>query len=247
MSARAPSGQHRLLVIDDDERLVAMLRDYLAPNGFEVALAFDIATGLAALERERFDIVLLDLMLPDGNGLDVCRQLRAAAGPEADVGLVMLTARGESTDRVIGLELGADDYIAKPFDPRELLARLRSVLRRRQAQPSDVQREVKVFGRLEIDKSARCVRVDGDARALTSHQFALLDAMAERAGRVLTRDQLMELVQPWHGEETFDRSIDVHIARIRAAIEDDPRHPQRIVTVRGIGYVFSREQDSRAA
>ncbi|WP_085315762.1 response regulator [Derxia lacustris] len=247
MNQRTASGLHRLLVIDDDERLVAMLRDYLAPNGFEITLAFDIAAGLAALGRERFDIVLLDLMLPDGNGLDVCRQLRAAAGAEADVGLVMLTARGESTDRVIGLELGADDYVTKPFDPRELLARLRAVLRRRQSAPADPQREVKVFGRLEIDRAGRCVRVDGETRSLTSHQFALLDAMAERAGRVLTRDQLMELVQPWHGEETFDRSIDVHIARIRAAIEDDARHPQRIVTVRGIGYVFSREQDSRAA
>ncbi len=151
----------------------------------------------------------------------------------------MLTAKGDPVDRVIGLEIGADDYLPKPFEPRELQARIKALLRRAGAAPTDSALR---FGRLEIDRDARLVRVDGEARPLTSHQFELLVALAERAGRVLTREQLMDLVR---GEalEAFDRSIDVHIARIRAAIEDDPRHPTRIVTVRGAGYVFARSQD----
>ena len=153
----------------------------------------------------------------------------------------MLTAKGEETVRIVGREIGADDYLPKPFNPRELLARLKAILRRRSAGARGDQRVLR-FGRLEIDPGSRSLVVDERARAVTSYQFDLLVALAENAGRVLSREQLMEMVR---GEEleAFDRSIDVHISRIRAAIEDDPKHPRRIVTVRGLGYVFARVQD----
>jgi DNA-binding response OmpR family regulator len=200
-----------------------------------VSVAGDGRTGLARLAAEPCDALVLDLMLPDMDGLEVCRQLRAFS----DVPVLMLTARGDAMDRVVGLEIGADDYLPKPFEPRELLARLRAILRRwDRTRSANVLR----FGRLEIDRDARGVRVDGAERALTGHQFALLVALAERAGRVLSRDTLMDLVK---GEEleAFDRSIDVHVSRIRAAIEDDPKRPRRLLTVRGAGYVFARQQD----
>jgi two-component system, OmpR family, phosphate regulon response regulator OmpR len=226
----------RLLMIDDDARLAAMVRDYLGASGYGVDVAGDVASGIAALRANPADLLILDLMLPDGDGLDVCRRLRAEG---VGIPVLMLTAKGDPIDRVIGLEIGADDYLPKPFEPRELLARVKALLRRASGAPAaDSLR----FGRLEVDRAARAVRVDGQVRPLTSHQFDLLVALAERAGRVLSREQLMDLVR---GEalETFDRSIDVHIARIRAAVEDDPRHPKRIITVRGAGYVFARSQD----
>jgi len=178
---------------------------------------------------------VLDLMLPDMDGLEVCRRVRSTN----DVPILMLTARGEPADRIVGLEIGADDYLPKPFEPRELLARLKAVLRRGRAPATSALLR---FGRLEIDRDARTVRVDGREKMLTGYQFALLAALAENAGRVLTRDQLMDLVK---GEplEAYDRSIDVHVSRIRAAIEDDPKKPKRILTVRGAGYVFARAQD----
>jgi DNA-binding response OmpR family regulator len=152
----------------------------------------------------------------------------------------MLTARGDETDRIVGLEMGADDYLPKPFNPRELLARLKAILRRRGA--AATRAPILRFGRLEIDRDRHEVRLAGEPRALTSHQFELLRVLAESAGRVLSRNQIMERVR---GEEleAFDRSIDVHVSRIRSAIEDDPREPRRIVTVRGAGYLFAREQD----
>jgi two-component system phosphate regulon response regulator OmpR len=224
----------RILVIDDDARLAAMVSEYLAGAGYRVALAPDGASGLERLAREPYDALVLDLTLPDMDGLDVCRRLRA----RWDLPVLMLTARGDAMDRIVGLEIGADDYLPKPFEPRELLARLKALLRRanRQAKQS-LQR----FGRLEIDRDARAVRVDGIEKPLTSFQFALLAALAENAGRVLSRDALMDLVR---GEkmDAFDRSIDVHVSRIRAAIEDDPKKPRRIITVRGAGYVFAKQQ-----
>jgi DNA-binding response OmpR family regulator len=157
----------------------------------------------------------------------------------------MLTARGDETDRIVGLELGADDYLPKPFNPRELLARLRAVLRRRGGSAAGARRVLR-FGRLELDLDARVVRLDSVERPLTSHQFELLRVLAENAGRVLSRDALMEKVRG-DALEAFDRSIDVHVSRIRAAIEDDPRHPRRILTVRGAGYVFARSQDGEGS
>ena len=225
----------RILLIEDDPRLAAMVSDYLGEAGFHVSTAAAGGAGLEQLRREPYDALVLDLMLPDIDGLEVCRQLRATS----DTPVLMLTARGDTMDRVVGLEMGADDYLPKPFEPRELLARLRAILRRRQSsRAADVLR----FGRLEIDRDARIVRVDGAERSLTGHQFTLLVALAEKAGRVLSRDTLMDLVK---GEalEAFDRSIDVHVSRIRAAIEDDPKKPRRLLTVRGAGYVFAKRQD----
>ncbi len=225
----------RILLIEDDSRLAGMVAEYLGKAGFHVVHAENGARGLALFDREAVDAVILDLMLPDTDGLEICRQLRVRSeGP-----ILMLTARGDPMDRVVGLELGADDYLPKPFEPRELLARLRAVLRRsRGAAKSDVLR----YGRLEIDRGAREVRIEGAARPLTSYQFALVLALAEHAGRVMSRDALMDLIK---GEaiEAFDRSIDVHVSRIRAAIEDDPKKPRRIITVRGAGYVFAKAQD----
>ena len=224
-----------VLLVEDDRRLAEMVSEYLGEAGFSVSVAGDGRTGLARLAAEPCDAIVLDLMLPDMDGLEVCRQLRAFS----DVPVLMLTARGDAMDRVVGLEIGADDYLPKPFEPRELLARLRAILRRWDRTRSS---NVLHFGRLEIDRDARGVRVDGAERSLTGHQFSLLVALAERAGRVLSRDTLMDLVR---GEEleAFDRSIDVHVSRIRAAIEDDPKRPRRLFTVRGAGYVFARQQD----
>ena len=175
-------------------------------------------------------------MLPDLDGFEVCRRIRA----RSDVPVLMLTARGEDTDRIVGLEIGADDYLSKPFDPRVLLARIRVILRRRRGAGPDA---ALCFGRLQIDRGSRTVRVDGIDRALTSYQFDLLAALAENAGRVLSRERLLDLVKGAE-LEAFDRSIDVHVSRIRSAIEDDPKHPRRIITVRGSGYVFAKTQDA---
>jgi len=225
----------RLLLVEDDIRLAEMLSEYLGEAGFRVAVA-PVAEAALARSPDDYDAVILDLTLPDRDGLDVCRALRA----KTDTPILMLTARGTATDRIVGLELGADDYLPKPFEPRELLARLRAILRRRTV-PAAADAPLR-FGALEIDRAAHVLRVRGEERSVTSYQFALLVALAENAGRVLSRDFLMDLVK---GEplEAFDRSIDVHVSRLRAAIEDDPRRPRRIITVRGSGYVFARAQD----
>jgi len=226
---------NRILLVEDDARLATMVAEYLGEAGFRTTRAASGAAAMQLAASESFDAMILDLMLPDADGLDICRSLRA----RSDMPVLMLTARGDPLDRVVGLELGADDYLPKPFEPRELLARLRAILRRRVGAG---QSQVMHFGRLEIDKGAREVRLDGQRKLLTGHQFALLVALAERAGRVLSRDALMDLTR---GEalEDFDRSIDVHISRLRAAIEDDPKHPRRILTLRGAGYVFAKDQD----
>ena len=228
----------RVLVVEDDPRLAEMLSEYLGQAGFRITVDSAGAAALRRLAEEGpYDAVVLDLMLPDMDGLDVCREIRA----RSDTPILMLTARGDAIDRIIGLELGADDYLPKPFEPRELLARLRAVLRRR-TPAGAAAAQVLRFGRLDIDSAARAVLLDGVRRELTSYQFDLLLTLAQNAGRVLSREALMDRVK---GEslEAFDRSIDVHVSRIRAAIEDDPKKPRRVITVRGAGYVFAKAQD----
>src|SRR5688572_22003467 len=225
----------RVLLVEDDSRLASMVADYLGGAGFRATIAGTAAEAQRQLRHETFDAVILDLMLPDADGLDLCKSIRA----QSTIPLLMLTARGDPLDRVVGLELGADDYLPKPFEPRELLARLRAILRRsRDTASADVLR----FGRLEIDRAARQVRIDDREKPLTGFQYTLLLALAERAGRVLSRDALMDLTRGSALEE-FDRSIYVHVSRIRAAIEDEPKKPRRILTVRGAGYVVAKEQD----
>lgn len=223
-----------LLLIEDDSRLADMLIEYLRSYGFAVVRHADGCSGVAAARARTFDAVILDVMLPDIDGFEVCRRLRQ----NSEVPIVMLTARGDPTDRVVGLELGADDYLPKPFNPRELLARLRAVLRR--AGGSGVhQRALLRFGRLEIDIDTHVARVDDKACELTSYQFEILRVLAENAGRVMSRDAIMDRLGG--GSVTaFDRSIDVHVSRIRAAIEDDPKTPKRIITVRSVGYLFAK-------
>ncbi|MEI6732704.1 MAG: response regulator transcription factor [Comamonadaceae bacterium] len=230
-----------LLMIEDDARLAQMVAEYLGQSGFSVQHTGDGHGGLLALQASPPDLVILDLMLPDMDGLEVCRRIRSMPGALAQIPVLMLTAKGDPMDRIIGLEIGADDYLPKPFEPRELLARIRAVLRRRGEGLPQISKQLR-FGTLEIDRDARAVTVAGQACDLTSYQFDLLVALAERAGRVLTRDQIMEAVR---GREldAFDRSIDVHMGRIRAAIELDAKDPKRILTVRGVGYVFARQQD----
>jgi DNA-binding response OmpR family regulator len=238
----------RILLVEDDPRLAEMLIEYLSQAGFRVTHAPTGAAAMTHIAAAEIDAVILDLMLPDMDGLDVCRKLRTSS----DVPVLMLTARGDAIDRIVGLEIGADDYLPKPFEPRELLARLRAILRRRvDVRHLDTPRsaggaraadEFLRFGRLEIDPAAHAARLDGVPCELTAYQFDLLLVLAKHAGRVLSRDALMDLLK---GEplEAFDRSIDVHMSRIRAAVEDDPKKPRRIITVRGAGYLFAKVQD----
>jgi DNA-binding response OmpR family regulator len=226
----------RVLLVEDDSRLAEMLCEYLGRAGFHITVATLGAKAMHELESGH-DAVILDLMLPDMDGLDVCRQIRT----KSDIPVLMLTARGDAVDRIIGLELGADDYLPKPFEPRELLARLRAILRRR-GPGKTASEHVLHFGRLELDSAARTVALDGVRCELTGYQFDLLWALGQNAGRVLSREALMDKVKGAQ-LEVFDRSIDVHMSRIRAAIEDDPKKPRRVITVRGAGYVFAKVQD----
>ncbi len=238
----------QLLMIEDDTRLANMVSEYLRQSGYAVTHAANGASGLAALEASMPDLIILDLMLPDMDGLEVCRRIKSQSGTagERSPAVLMLTAKGDPMDRIVGLEIGADDYLPKPFEPRELLARIRAVLRRggegNAAAATAGALKVMRFGSLEIDRDARTVSVAGKLCELTSYQFDLLVALSERAGRVLSRDQIMEAVRG-RELEAFDRSIDVHMGRIRSAIEFDAKDPKRILTVRGVGYVFAKQQD----
>lgn len=225
----------RLLMIDDDRKLVTLVEEYLQPQGFELIAAHDGPSGLAAVATMDPALVILDLMLPGIDGLEVCRQLRQTSL----VPVLMLTARGDETDRIVGLEMGADDYLPKPFNPRELLARVRAILRRSAAATAATADPRLVVGDLTVDPATRQVEVAGRDVDLTTAEFDLLHALAGGAGRVLRRDVLLERV---HGEgwAAYERTVDVHISRIRQKIEPDPRRPTYLKTVRGVGYMLSK-------
>ncbi|MCK6590698.1 MAG: response regulator transcription factor [Polyangiaceae bacterium] len=223
----------KVLLIDDDTRLHELLASYLKQNGFQVAVAEDGRKGLAALEAGAFDAVLLDVMMPGMDGIEVVKRIRN----KSRIPVLMLTAKGDETDRVVGLELGADDYIAKPFSPRELLARLRAVLRRAKPEPATTQL---IAGEIAIDVEARNVTAFGKPVELTGIEFDILLALARRAGRVVSRDALLE--EAGRGDVTVsDRTVDVHISHLRQKLGDDPRSPKLIKTVRGVGYVLAKE------
>jgi DNA-binding response OmpR family regulator len=224
----------RVLLIEDDRKLAALLREFLGQHGVDATVAEDGVQALQQLQAQRFDILLLDLMLPGMDGLSLTRRVRE----RWKTPIIMVTARGDDADKIVGLELGADDYLAKPFNPRELLARIRAVLRRA---PADAESAVFESGGLRIDFAAREVRISGVRQSLTAHEYDVLAALARNAGRVLSRDQLLELVKGDGADEAFDRSIDVHVSRLRQKIEPDPRHPRYVKTVRGAGYLLAKE------
>jgi len=233
----SPATPLLALLVEDDARLAALTRDYLESHGVAVVGVADGRRGLSEAVTGRYDVVLLDLLLPGKDGLEVCREVRA----RSDVPIIVLTARGEEADRVMGLELGADDYLAKPYSPRELLARIRAVTRRAKGRAGPALGVVRV-GSLCIDPGARRVELGGREVHLTGYEFALLEALARRAGRVLSREQLMELARG-SAEDAFDRSIDVHVSRLRQKLGDDPTRPHLIKTVRGSGYVLTGEPE----
>ncbi len=219
-----------VLVIDDDEKLNSLLGEYLGQFGFSVRTAADPETGLRLLRSEPPDLVILDVMLPGMDGFAVCRKIRETSR----VPIVMLTARGEVMDRVVGLELGADDYLPKPFEPRELVARMQAVLRRgARGEPDDLLR----FGALEVNATTRTARLGGQVLPLTSAELELLALLMRGRGRVLSRDRILEATRglDW---ESYDRSIDVLVSRLRQKLGDDPWRPSFIRTVRGAGYSF---------
>ncbi len=230
------------LLVDDDARFARLVADYLGQNECDVTVAPDGERGLRALGVGRFDVVLLDVMLPGIDGLEVCRRIRAGDAPYRAVPVIMLTAKGDDVDKIVGLELGADDYLAKPFNPRELLARIRAVLRRTAA-PALGQGGRARFktGDLQIDFDAREVTVAGQRQVLTHFEFELLACLARAAGRVLSREHLMDVLKGAEFE-SFDRSIDVHVSKLRAKLERDPKEQRYIKTVRGVGYVLARAE-----
>ncbi len=219
-----------VLVIDDDERLCTLLTEYLGRFGFEVTSATHPEEGLRALKNGQPEILILDVMLPDMDGFAVCRKVRETSR----IPIIMLTARGEVMDRIVGLELGADDYLPKPFEPRELVARIQAVLRRGAPAEAD---EVLRIGTLEVDMTARDARLNGETLLLTTAELALLALLVRNRGRVLTRDRILDETRglDW---ESYDRSIDVLVSRLRQKLGDDPKKPSFIRTVRGTGYVF---------
>jgi len=228
------SSERTLLVIDDDERLRSLLAEYLGGRGYKVLTAEGGESGLARLRTGGVDLVVLDVMMPEIDGFEVCRRLRGFS----KVPVIMLTARGDELDRIVGLEIGADDYMPKPFNPRELLARIQAVLRRTEATPQ-VERALKA-GPLAVDVDRRVATLRGDDLQLTTTEFEILRTLVANAGRVIPRERLMELAR---GEEwaAFDRSVDVHISHLRRKLGDDSRQPVFIKTVRGVGYTMPRD------
>ena len=223
----------RVLLIEDDDKLARLTARYLEGHGLIVDLVFDGRRGLEEARKPAWDVVLLDVMLPGKDGVAVCRELRA----HSDVPVIMLTARGEEADRVLGIESGADDYLAKPFSSRELVARIRAQVRRARGNMGPPKGVIRV-GPLELNPRALSASIDGRSIPLTSSEFHLLRVLAERAGRVLGREQLLELAGG-SAEEAFDRSIDGHMSRLRQKLGDDPRNPRLLKTVRGVGYMLA--------
>jgi DNA-binding response OmpR family regulator len=230
------SGPARILVIEDDPNTASLVALYLEREGFRAVTAADGETGLAAARRQEPALVLLDLMLPRMDGWEVCRRLRQFS----DIPVIMLTARGEEIDRVSGLTLGADDYIVKPFSPRELVARVRAVLRRTGA-PQRSPRAVLAHGGVSLDLDRRRLHVNGRAVDLTPHEYALLKALMGAAGRIFTRDELLGRLYPEGDAVVIERVVDVHIGKLRQKIEPDPAAPRYILTARGVGYRFADE------
>ena len=223
----------RVLYVEDDARLARLTAEYLESHGLEVHVVARGEAAVADVQKIRPDVVLLDLMLPGIDGFEVCRQIRA----RQDVPIIMVTARGEPEDRVRGLEGGADDYVAKPFQSRELLARIRAQARRARGEAGPKPERFEV-GALVIDLGTREVTMRGAVVSLTTNEFSVVAALAQRAGRVLTREQLLQVV---HGtlDDAFDRSIDVLISRIRSKLEEDPKTPRLVKTIRGEGYMLA--------
>jgi two-component system, OmpR family, response regulator len=228
----------KVLLVEDDDRLARLTARYLEGHGASVMVCTDGDEGLREANRRQYDAILLDLMLPGKDGLTVCREIRSRQA----VPIIVLTARTEEADRVMGLELGADDYVTKPYSSRELVARIRAVVRRSRGGVGPTNERLTV-GPLEIDPQTLGVKLDGRELALTTYEFALLRALAEHAGRVLSREQLLDLAKG-SAEESFDRSIDVHVSRLRAKLADDPRRPRLIKTVRGMGYMLAQVHDA---
>lgn len=228
----------RILVVDDDSALRALLGDYLAREGFEVASAEDGVAMDAWLAQHEADLIILDLMLPGDDGLTLARRLRT----RTDVPIIMLSARGDDIDRIVGLEVGADDYMPKPFNPRELLARIRAVLRRRGPSPAPQGEESFRFGPYRLDPAQRELRRGDQLVPLTSGELELLRILIEHADRVLDRDRLLDLLKGYE-RSPFDRSIDVQVARLRSKIEPDTKHPRYIRTIWGKGYMFTPDGD----
>jgi DNA-binding response OmpR family regulator len=230
------TGAVRVLYVEDDQKLAQLTRRYLESHGLIVTWVGDGEAAMTAVAREHFDVALLDIMLPRMDGVTLCRQLRT----RTDLPIIMLTARDEEADKVLGLESGADDYLAKPYSTRELLARIRAQVRRARGNAGPpVARTIQV-GALVLEPGAMAAFLDGKRLSLTAYEFSLLRALAERAGRVLSREQLLDLAKG-SAEEAFDRSIDVHISRLRQKLEADPRHPRLLRTVRGAGYLLATE------
>ncbi len=226
-----------ILVVDDEKRIVDIVKAYLERDGYRVLAAYDGRSALDLARREHPDLIILDLMLPAVSGLDVCRSLRR----ESAVPIIMLTARDETSDKIVGLELGADDYVSKPFDPKELVVRVKAVLRRYRSgtEPQSLLRA----GDLSVDLERRVVRLGDQDVELTATEFELLRALMENPGRVFTRMQLLDRVQ---GEayEGYERTIDSHVKNLRKKIEPDPEHPSYVITVYGVGYKLGGGRDA---
>ncbi len=233
MAREAPAKQRRALIIDDERTIVEILTNYLQAEGFTVSGAFDGADGLKKAIGEPFDVVLLDLNLPLMSGVEVFKEIRKAS----NVPILMVTSRDDAIDRIVGLELGADDYIAKPFNPREVVARVKNIIRRTERKPSvtRVEHDVQEIGELSIDRTGHDVRLNGTTIKLTPMEYRILDVLTQNAGVALTRSQLLDKINT-DAAEVFDRTLDKHIANLRNKIGDDPQRPRYITTVQGVGY-----------